>query len=545
MATSYLKSCCDSSVTFILTGLGSSLPLGNVYHTQIPGQFTGCSEVVSTVLPGAPTYPSASAVLTGPYANCGLCTSPYPCIRVTATSECDVVTKFPMGIECSPNITASTITINVTGGTPPYKIVWANGFQGPVLSNAVPGVSYSVTVTDYSWPSGGPDYTATTICQLAPPTPTPTVTPSPTPSSGGLNTTFLCLQVTVGATTTTYNFSPSNTKINNKFTWFNGPYVLSWQTLQGNSFWQVQMPIGNSSSSVILRNTSNTLIPLGSFTAFGIPGATAVMLNGVCGNPVMTFQTANITAPTCETSPTTGSIFVVVQNGQPPITYSINGGLTTQTNPLFSNLNAGNYSITIQDGNSTTIQQQVTVPPPPPTNTYTLEVETNIVPQTPGNSLLNFTVKVRDVNGNLVTTLPANTIISFNIQVENILQTTILGGGNVVSNVVIKKNNITQSISPTISTTNSAAQVTTCPPAQSTLYSSGNTKQYNGLTISGSDSITGTVQVQVNKTAVGNVCILKSLDMVRLINKQITGCSCCNVSNTASNSTQMQTNAVK
>jgi hypothetical protein len=545
MAISYLKSCCDSSVTFILTGLSPSLPLGNVYYAQIPNYFTGCSQVVSAVLPGAPTYTSAGSTLTN-FGSCATCITSNPCIRITATSECDVVTKFPMGIECSPNITASTITINVTGGTPPYKIVWANGFQGPVLTNAVPGVSYSVTVTDYSWPNGGPDYTATTVCTLTPPTPTPTVTPSPTPSSGGLNTTFLCLQVTIGNRTYTYNFTPSNTRINNKFTWIYGPYVLSWQTSQGTSFWQVQMPIGDGVNPVILRNSSNTSVPLGSFIAFGSPGTTSVMTNGVCGNPIMTLQNATITPPTCQSTPLTGSIFVNILNGQSPVTYSKDGGLTTQSSPLFSNLPAGSYTITVQDGNSTTLQQQVTIPQPPTTNTYTLEVDTNIVPQNPGNSLLNFTVKVRDVNGNVVTTLPANTTISFNLQAENILQTTVSNGGNVISNVSIKKNGVTQVISPTITTSQSATAVSTCPPNQSTLISSGITKQYNGISISGSDSITGTIQVQVNKTAaVGNVCILKSLDTVRLINKQITGCSCCNISNTASTSTQMQTNAVK
>jgi hypothetical protein len=450
-----------------------------------------------------------------------------------------------MSVQCSPNITAGTITMIVTGGTPPYKIKWSTGLLGPTLSNAEYGVAYGVTVTDYSWPDGGPDYTAVTTCFLALPTSTPTPTPTITPSPPPNNTTNLCLQVTIGNRTYTYNFTPSNTRINNKFTWIYGPYVLSWQTSQGTSFWQVQMPIGDGVNPIILRNSSNTSVPLGSFIAFGSPGTTAVMTNGVCGNPIMTLQNATITPPTCQSTPLTGSIYVNILNGQPPVTYSKDGGLTSQSSPLFSNLPAGSYTITVQDGNSTTLQQQVTIPQPPATNTYTLDVETNIVPQNPGNSLLNFTVKVRDVNGNLVTTLPTNTIISFNIQAENILQTTVLGGGNVISNVQIKKNNITQSISPITSTTNSANAVSTCPPAQSTLYSTGNIKQYNGLTISGSDSITGTIQVQVTKTAVGNVCILKSLDTVRLINKQITGCSCCNISNTSSTSTQMQTNAVK
>jgi hypothetical protein len=86
------------------------------------------------------------------------------------------------------------------------------------------------------------------------------------------------------------------------------------------------MPIGNGANSVILQNTSNTSTPIGTFTVYGVAGATATMLNGVCGNAVMTLGNATVSAPTCQLSPSTGSIYINTLNAQPPVNYSINGG---------------------------------------------------------------------------------------------------------------------------------------------------------------------------------------------------------------------------
>jgi hypothetical protein len=532
MAISYLKSCCDSSVTFILTGFVSSLPLGNVYYAQIPNYFTGCSEVVSTVLPGAPAYSSVGSTLTN-FANCPSCLTTNPCIRITATSECDVVTKFPMGIECSPNITASTITINVTGGTPPYKIIWANGFQGPVLSNAVPGISYSVTVTDYSWP-GGPDYTATTVCQLAPPTPTPSVTPTPTPSSGGINTTFLCLQVIKDRQTYTYNFTPSSTKINNKFTWNYAGYQLSWQ-LSPQPSWQVNMPIGNLVSSVLLYNT-NPSSPLGAFTVIGTSITSTIMTNGVCGNAIMTLSNATITAPICENTPNTGSIYVNTLNAQSPVLYSLNGGATTQSNPLFTNLSSGSYNIWVQDGDSTTLTQTVTIPVAGQSVNYSLDLNSNIVNQGFNSKILNFTVIVRDENGNQVTTLPTGTQISFVISENNLFNITTQGGGNQIKIITLRKNSVTQNLTFNENTsTSTISSVPTCGPSSPTKYTTATTRTYQAITITGSDVITGSVQIQLNKITPSNVCIFTVDDIISLSNPNITGCSCCGINGSLPN----------
>jgi len=56
-----------------------------------------------------------------------------------------------------------------------------------------------------------------------------------------------------------------------------------------------------------------------------------------------------------------GAILVSPTSGISPFIYSIDGGITTQENPLFSDLSAGDYNITVIDVNGCTFDQQLTV----------------------------------------------------------------------------------------------------------------------------------------------------------------------------------------
>jgi hypothetical protein len=57
-----------------------------------------------------------------------------------------------------PDIPDGSITIFITGGTPPYTILWENGSTTNTINNLLPG-TYTVTVTDYYG-----DYTITITC---------------------------------------------------------------------------------------------------------------------------------------------------------------------------------------------------------------------------------------------------------------------------------------------------------------------------------------------------------------------------------------------
>ena len=85
---------------------------------------------------------------------------------VKPPNECDVITIFPMGVNCivqNPSTDKSfdgAAALIITGGTPPYTIYWEVGSFAPALSNIGIG-EYSATVVDYYG-----DFTANTTCVL-------------------------------------------------------------------------------------------------------------------------------------------------------------------------------------------------------------------------------------------------------------------------------------------------------------------------------------------------------------------------------------------
>jgi hypothetical protein len=115
-----------------------------------------------------------------PYESCSFCTKwIYPCYTppvvipptiVGYKNECGIVTILPMGIQCvTSNATTSDsfdgeISLEITGGTPPYTTTWTWGNNNSIESPAIGGIgngSYSATTVDY-WG----DFTATTVCYL-------------------------------------------------------------------------------------------------------------------------------------------------------------------------------------------------------------------------------------------------------------------------------------------------------------------------------------------------------------------------------------------
>lgn len=69
-------------------------------------------------------------------------------------NECDVITIFPMNVECvvvhpsTLNSSDGAASLSITGGTPPYDIIWENGSIGPAINNLSVG-EYDAIITDY------------------------------------------------------------------------------------------------------------------------------------------------------------------------------------------------------------------------------------------------------------------------------------------------------------------------------------------------------------------------------------------------------------
>jgi len=527
MAVSYLKSCCDSNITFVLTDLGSPLTLGDVYHVQIPNQFTGCTQVIPSfmLVPGSPSYSQSGAVLNGE-TSCSTCTATYPCVRITATSECDVLTVVPMTITCSPNLTANTITILVSGGTPPYKIQWQNGFLGATFSGAQNNTPYQVTVTDYSWPGRGSDYTATTTCFLSLPSPTPTLTPTVTPTFIPPAAQTICLQVTSSKGNQNIEFNKTSVLVNGKFTFTSTTSTIEWNST--NNFWSTN--IGNNQ---LLINSNPSSPPLGTWTLNGAVGSGLSYL-GSCSTPLMTFKTVQPSNPTCLGS-TNGQLFIEVQNSTPPILYSLNGGVTTNTSGisyLFNNLAAGSYSLWAKDANNTIVQQSVTLTNAQSPVNYKLQVNSTVTEINRNKKQMSFVVQVLNDLGAQVS-LPVGTTLTFSL-VDN-LTFSVFGQsasqGNYTQTTQIRKNgNI---ITPTSSTNQNIftnPNIGTCPPNQNISQRvTGLTKTYTNITIVGSDVVSGTSVVEIFNIS-NAACCVKVLEYFNVITPTIAGCTCCSTS---------------
>ncbi len=68
-------------------------------------------------------------------------------------NECEPITLYPLGSECFVTDTTEigypdgSIFLTVTGGTPPYLIVWNNGNIGPYINNLAAG-TYTAVIVD-------------------------------------------------------------------------------------------------------------------------------------------------------------------------------------------------------------------------------------------------------------------------------------------------------------------------------------------------------------------------------------------------------------
>lgn len=179
----YFQTCCvklnESDNYFGVNDLTLPLPiLGSVYSITIPS-FSGCATLIQGPIPSASLvydgtnatvvlYPDCSDCIENAY-NCFPPPPPQPAITYVQSNECDVITVFPMTIECdsinpsTPTSYDGRVSISITGGTPPYTYIWGGDVTGnisPAVMN-LPVGSYPVTVVDY-WG----DFTASTICTL-------------------------------------------------------------------------------------------------------------------------------------------------------------------------------------------------------------------------------------------------------------------------------------------------------------------------------------------------------------------------------------------
>lgn len=485
--------------------------------------YTNCSgdTVTETFLSGT-TYNICSQDL-DPITSCldivfevkGLCIDgDCPQQLIKYQNECDVITIFPMGVQCYVTQPTNSITYNgsatlqITGGTPPYQVIWDNGNISTTISNLGPG-SYGSTVVDFYG-----DFTANTICVLTgvtiSPTPTPTPTPTPIPTFGDL-----CLVVKGRKTENipfieVINFN-YNGYVNGKPSWISDDtlYTIEWVTLTNQ--WEI---LGWTIGSII--NINPIYPPVTGWQILGVVSPYSVkevtVSEGNCGNLDILRYDLTVNQPTCECN---GSIIFNVIDGVPPYQYSIDS-LTYFNSPIFNGLCDDYYPTKVIDASGQTFTEVVILNIPPPPQTYSVSLLLNVV----GNS---FSV-------NVTPALPLGASLTFDLVHKSDFTVAPTIGAATYNNVVTVNVNSVSTPYSTTSVAGTSTLLSTKVCIGGTQTNTITTNIWNNLTMVQGTTINGTITNSVIPITPLVACYsVKSgynliLDNVRLID-----CPCCNL----------------
>jgi hypothetical protein len=375
------------------------------YFIQYQTGISICSSTGIKILKGdvqvinggnCPDCPTTSTTTIGPVVTTTTTFAP-PIPPIEPKNECDVITIFPLGVECftiEPTNSDSydgAITLGITGGTPPYEVIWENGSLSQSLSNLTYG-EYNSIVTDYYG-----DFTAYTTCILSARTPVVTTTTTnnePLPSYEDI-----CITIIRGDKLNSfveyYQFD-FNGYIDQYPTWTDTTNNLDIIWNQTGNQWEIS---GWTPGQIVNTNPATPplsgWVSLGSTLPYRILSITAVL--GLCqliSTPNLTIVTND---PECGCD---GSIMLTPFGGTPPYSYSINGGATYSPTTIYNNLCQGTYIVYVRDFSGFTYTQTVTLSAATSSVNYILTMS-----YLPGN---NFGITISP-------SLPIGTTVTFDV----------------------------------------------------------------------------------------------------------------------------------
>lgn len=464
--------------------------------------------------------------------------TPSPVYRLE--NNCDTFTLFDMGVQCNilrmPSSSDSydgILSLNITGGTSPYSIFWANGQRTRTLANIGAGY-YPVTVVDYYG-----DYTANTVCSIimptTTPTPSPTVTPSRTPDPVYPNICFFAYNLNSNGTSNLIGPSTfiQNGTSNGKPKWTNSSSQnIVWKGTRweyvGSDLTTPINPVGGG----IFASTSTSLPPLGGWQLLG--GTLTYTINvtqGTCPSSAPLQVTVEKQDASCnEQSNCNGSITLGARFGVPPYEYSINNGVTYQTANAFNNLCPNTYTVTVRDSSNNIFTQAVQISSAGSSETYQISIVTQpeLTTEVTTNSVSTKTTYFYVTS---VPPIPPGVVVQFNLTTSSIKTFNGPGTGTSIDNFTILQNGVLQTPSTTNSQTTTGTRPNCNPEPQEILTE---TDQYS-LELSSTSTVSGstTSVLTITDGQVGEqsncTTNLQQTISGQLSNLSVKGCTCCSV----------------
>lgn len=480
----------------------------NLIETYLPtGQTFSVCSVVKPILDVYPQIPPKIG---------GSCVdNTCPEITVPSTiiprNECDVLTIFPMEVSCivrQPSEYGAydgSATLFVTGGTPPYTIIWDSGSISPTILNLTTG-SYGATVTDFYG-----DFIINTECVLTAETTTTTTSTTTLPPA-----TYdkLCVVLTVRGKNKLTPFEyeqielDPNGTINGVESWISSDtqYLLSWVTGNTNQ-WTLT---GYPSPNINIVNNNSSVPPLVGWQALGsFEIVNVVVLSGACTPQSLVGFTYTKNDPICDN---TGSIVIQAYGGVPPYEYSIDNGVTYGPSPIFQNLSQGTYTMYVKDSNGVVIIQTTSLTQQP-IPTYTIFLSVNTVANT-------FSITCPGLQPGETMTFDLNN--NSNLQYYPSTLTPAPSYNNTVT---------ISSFGPMtlVSTTNNQ-NILSLPCSVTPVTQNQQTKGYsNTLTIGYGQTITGSFTNSIVNPSSGDCVLIQNNYQLYITNASINNCACCPV----------------
>lgn len=266
--------------------------------------------------------------------------------------------------------------------------------------------------------------------------------------------------------------------------------------------------------------------PFGEYTTDG--NFILSVSEGECGSQGNLRMSVSVNNPQ---SGNDGSIIISPLEGTPPFEYSIDGGTTYFSFPIFDNLSSGTYVPTIKDNNGFIKKQSVILTSPPPRTVY--EVSLNTTSRRTINTSTTTTI-IYTSTVNVTPQLPSGTTITFNLTHNDNYKVSPIenASSSILGSQLLKNNNL---IPITYSEVNTSTITNTQISCQSNLiYITATTNYWNVVSMSSAENVN--IETTVTTLRNGNYsCYLsENIETFSMSNLKISGCSNCEVVNQSS-----------
>lgn len=284
-------------------------------------------------------------------------------------------------------------------------------------------------------------------------------------------------------------------------------YLLYWNNTSVPNQWTLT---GYSPTTIFINNDTS-YPPLSNWLILGDPSVIGISVTtGSCSNEYSVFVSATSNDAPCGDGG--GSITVIANGGIPPYQYSINGGQSYLSSPIFNGLNPGIYSVTAKDSNNVVgTFGNITISTTPSTN-YTLTLSVNYTNNT-------FSITAPTLPGGVTLSVDLNMMSLFTYYLESITtiptydNTTTIDGSTVMTLVNVTTNTIPVNTPCGILGIQNATQI-------QKLY-------MNTLVFSSNQTITGSTTNTIVNNPVGKCDKAVAYYTLSITNPRTTNCDCC------------------